>query len=141
MNVIIVASVGRIDDTAMSMSVFRDDHLLHHIHEWNNDRCRLEFDIELPCRLKLQVSGKNQFDTRVDPAGNILADKFVKIEGLALDRIWVKKWMLESKIFDFHGEEGYITHSNYFGKNGYAEINIPYTDSLEFWLDILALDQ
>lgn len=141
MKIVIVASVGKIDHTAMSMQIFRDDKLLEQVTEWPDGRCRLEFDVEIPCKLHIRVDGKDLHDTIVDPSGNILADKFVKIEGIALDKIWIKKWMLESKILDFRSDAGSTSTSNYLGSNGTATISIPYSDPLECWLDILALDQ
>lgn len=141
MNIIIIASVGKIDDTVMSMSVFRDDTMIARITDWPDDKCRLELEIDIPCKLHIRVDGKGLYDTLVDPDGNILSDKFVKIEGIALDKIWIKKWMLESKILDFRADNGSISTSNYLSTNGTATMNIPYKDPLECWLEILALDQ
>lgn len=125
----------------MSLSIYNNDRLIESVAEWSDRPKRLEFEIELPAMLIFKTDGKHVYDTLVDEQGNILSDKYIKVDGLCFDGVWIKKWMLESEIFDFVANDGSHSRSNYFGRNGQGKIDIPYSDALDFWLEIMSVDQ
>jgi len=90
----------------------------------------IDFETDLPVRVEFETFGKGKFDTQVDKDGNILQDKHILIDGVCIDGIWVKKWYIESRLFQPIG-------SNYFGQNGTYWFEIPYIDIMDFWLDTL----
>lgn len=104
-------------------------------HPWN-----VEFDVALPVRLTFEVWGKDMHDTLVDDRGGILQDKFVRIDGLMIDRVWVKKWLLESRLIQFYPTGDTMVLTNYLGKNGQAVLEITHDNSLDFMLDLTASD-
>ena len=101
---------------------------------------RLEIQTQVPLVLKIQVDGKHRDDTMVGESGEILEDKCVVVEGLAVDGIWLKKWYLESRAFDFRDHQGLCRSTNYFGTNGEATFRITTLDLLDFWLETMCVD-
>lgn len=96
---------------------------------------RIVFGVGLPMTLEFKVAGKSLDDTQVDVQGNILNDKFLKITHMSINDIWIKKWLLERKIF-----QSEFGSSNYFGHNGCYHFTIASTNLLDFWLDTMLVD-
>lgn len=122
-----------------------------HTTIWANDReiwrgmgekdsHEYQFDLMLPGRIFIDVCGKKPFDTEVDESGKIVSDKHVLVRSMALDGIWVKKWMMESRIWLFRDTEGLEKFTNYFGTNGRGIFSIDHADILDFWLDCQVVD-
>jgi len=132
---ILIESVP-LNNQHMSIAVYEQGHLLGSVQEWAANTARIDIVVEPPFVLEMQVSGKDQFDTQVDEQGNIIADKCLKIKGLAVDGIWIKSWLLESRVIEFVDLNGNVRHTNYLGQNGVAKFHMP-QDALEFWLDTL----
>lgn len=140
MKILIDLSIGKVNNKAMTLSLYNHNHHLLSITEWKNNKEILEFDLNLPIELKFKTDGKHKFDTIVDDSGNIIADKFIRIDGICVDGRWIKTWMLEGKLIQFTENLGDTKISNYFGKNGIGMFSIPYEDLLEFWLETM-IDQ
>jgi hypothetical protein len=85
--------------------------------------------------VEFEINGKLPNDTQVDSNGNIVQDKFIAVESMSVDGIWIKRWMLESRIF-----ESAYGKTNYFGQNGIVQFQIPYSDIMQFWLDTVTVD-
>lgn len=106
---------------------------------WCDDRIRLDFAVQLPLLLEIWVTGKHLHDTEVGSGGEILQDKCVIIDHMAIGGIWLKKWYLESQAFEFC-DDAQQRRTNYLGQNGVARFQIASQDLLDFWLDTLCVD-
>jgi len=133
--------VSRLNHRAMGLVVRCNDVIAYSSPEVADDAFEINIESGLPLNVEFVTSGKRWNDTMVDQNGNIIQDKFLLIESMSVDGIWIKKWMIESRIFEFVGENGIQTRSNYFGTNGVGKFSIPHQDILEFWLDTLVVDQ
>lgn len=133
--------VGRLHGKAMGLVVTCNDAVVYDCQEVPNDVLELHIESSLPLEIRFETSGKKPDDTLVDDHGNILQDKFLLVDSMAIDDIWIKKWMLESRIFKFVSHSGHRSTSNYFGANGTGTFSIPHKDILDFWLDTLVVDQ
>lgn len=78
------------------------------------------FDIQLPTKIKLVVSGKDMnLDTKVDKHGKIIQDLYVKIVKISLDGIALEDHFLfqQTKLITDDG----IQPGNYLGFNGHVD--------------------
>ena len=125
----------------MAVDVFCNRNLLYTSDPLiSGDTLDLTFFVELPQELSIIVSGKNIGDTKVNEKGKILKDKCVIVESMSVDGIWIKKWILESRIFFFQDESGESRWTNYFASNGCAKMKLP-SDIMDFWLETVIVDQ
>jgi hypothetical protein len=134
--------VGRYRGESMSMLIKANDTVIveYTENEISGDRLTIDFECAAPMILDIEVNGKNVNDTMVGPSGEILEDKCVVVENMSVDRIWLKKWYLESRAFEFQHNTGTNQNTNYFGQNGRARFRIHTEDLLEFWLDTMCVD-
>jgi len=75
-----------------------------------------------PGKVQFIVSGKLPGQTEVDLQGNILSDKFIRVDRLVVNHIPLKSWALENRILDFETNNENHRLTNYFGENGTAHI-------------------
>lgn len=129
--------VGILEGRSLEMKVRDKDRILYHHCDTVLDDFKLELTVTIPTDLIFEISGKGANDTHLSADGTVVADKFFRVDALCINGIWVKKWQLESRVFDFQGDLGESNHSNYWGFNGKARLVLP-GDLLEFWLDMLA---
>ena len=131
-------SIGHIDNKTMHLEILDNDIVVYQNHNIVDSKFFVEFESCLPTTLKINVSGKGFNDTRVDDQGNILSDKFIKLDYLNVDRIPVKSWVLENGCIQFLTEHNQVLKTNYFGFNGCATVDLNYNDSFDFHLTQLA---
>lgn len=132
---------GEAHGTRMGLTVTANLSTVFQAQSLTCDTLDIEFVCDLPLTLQFRVDGKMPEDTEVDDQGNVIKDKCVILDALCINGIWVKKWMLENKVIRFVPDSGQQRINNYFGQNGLAIFTIPYTDMLEFWLDLMTVDQ
>ena len=131
---------GRAYGNRMGLTVIANSNLIYQSNQLCDDTLDLEFVSNLPLTLEFQVYGKTPGDTEVDHEGRILRDKCVILDGLSINDMWIKKWMLENKLISFCPDSARPRINNYFGQNGVASFNIPQSNLLEFWLDVMTVD-
>jgi hypothetical protein len=82
-----------------------------------------DLEVPFPCNLVIEVSGKNMnTDTQVNEAGQVIADKFVKVSKMHVGRIPV----LEKNLFalcNYHKEDGTTANDTYWGWNGTIDLD------------------
>lgn len=132
---------GEAYGTRMGLTVTANASTVFQAQSLTSDILDIEFTSKLPLTLQFRVDGKMPEDTEVDDQGNVIKDKCVILDALCINGIWIKKWMLENKTIVFVPDSGQQRINNYFGQNGTANFTIPYTDMLEFWLDLMTVDQ
>lgn len=116
--------VGDLDGHTMGLTVLANKQIIFK-QDTNLDKIfTVEFNIDIPGKVEFIVNGKGPLDTKVDIEGNILQDKFLKIESMSIDRMPVPKWTLESKLVEF-AHNNQINYTNYFGYNGQGTIWVP----------------
>ncbi len=129
--------IGRYLNTTMSLKVQVNKEILLDVDQFLQDWHELEFSTTLPLTVEFETMGKMPGDTIVDNDGNILQDKFISIEQMSVDGIWIKQWILESKLFENTTSD---IKTNYLGQNGITRFQIPYSDIMQFWLDTITVD-
>ena len=99
--------------------------------EWNN-YC-------IPTTINIITDGKdNNNDTLLDDKGNVIKDKFLRIDEISIDKKPIDTNALY-KIIKIHTVEKQLIYSNYVGFNGVTSINLEYSDSLIAHLQINSL--
>lgn len=93
---------------------------------------QITLDITLPSAIRIKFSGKNNNDTVMDENGNIIEDKFIKIEKFLLDDILVPDWILHEK-FSYTTDKHDELPLSFIGHNGSAIIDIPEDDVFKFY--------
>jgi hypothetical protein len=109
------------------------DKIIYNSNDIKEPTLTLCFDMTLDQDLVIRVDGKRRNDTKIDADGNILQDKFIRVDRVLINRMPVAKWILESKFFQFENQQGQISTSNYFGQNGQTCVNFG-GDLLRFFL-------
>lgn len=127
--------IGFFQGHSMSLIVRANDKIVLDCNQFSKPYHDLEFQCTLPLTLEFEINGKSINDTVVDAQGQIIEDKFIVVESMSVGGIWIKRWMLESRIFD-----SVLGKTNYFSQNGTAQFQIPYTDIMRFWLDTVTVD-
>ena len=102
---------------AMSMDILANGQLVNRIHNNTQETLHISQKIQLPCEIKILLSGKNLEDTLVQD-GKIIADKYVKLKSLSLGKIPVKEHVLFN-ICEVNDE----LRDTYWGRNGTVVIN------------------
>lgn len=116
---------GRIEDRHMNLSVLHDgkSYMLEPTFENDIGRSSLSLCIELPTDIYFVVSNKGPNDTTVDANGNILADCYIKLTDLSLDKFSINKDILGRRV-TLTADNGQIVNSNYMGFNGTAVLKL-----------------
>jgi hypothetical protein len=74
----------------------------------------IDFVVDLPVEIKIEVWNKNlDTDTAIDSHGNILKDKFLRVDHVHLARLPIDKQLL-AQMFEIHTDAG-IKNNLYFG--------------------------
>lgn len=132
--------VGRVNGDPMSITVLANGSKIYFDEKPKNNTIHLDFFCNLPTKIVFEVGNKNIYDTKLDISGNIIEDKFIKVEKMIVDRLSIPQWILESKLFRFVPNKGEIKFTNYFGANGRASMSIKESDSFDFFLELLSVD-
>jgi len=103
---------------AMGVNVYADDVLIDSYHGNTSSLVTVRKDINLPCTVKVELSGKTNKDTRVED-GEIVEDKYVKLVGMRLGRIPVNDANMFKVCTTDDGR-----NDVFWGRNGTVEINI-----------------
>lgn len=129
-------SVGHFENRSMSLTIMLENQILYQCDQIFEKNLDFKFDIAPNQNLTICVDGKEKNFTKVDADGNILEDMHVKIDQVIINSMPIKKWILETKFFNFLTNDGKISTSNYFGQNGKTHIKIE-QDLLKFFLNLL----
>lgn len=132
-------NVEKYNDSVMSLQVKSGNQTLY--SSTNPDQhVVIEFESQLPATISLRVKGKIFNETLVDSSGQILQDKHIKINRVAIDNMPVEKWVLEKKLIKFCPDIGDPRYTNYFGSNGVGYLNINFNNSFKYFLHLLQKD-
>jgi len=124
--------IGHYNGT-MSLDIVVNGRNILHKGSFESDRYSFATEVEWPCLVELQVSGKNQNqDTLVDESGQVVKDKYIKLLNLQVGGI-------ESRLNNITLQTDTTELTNtYFGFNGTVPINFDGPDSFMWHLKQLA---
>ena len=89
----------------------------------NADDCStFQIKLNLPDKIVLLVSNKNEFDTVVDEQGNIVQDRYIQLQEASLDGFELNYNFLHKKIKILTLDNNEVI-SSYFGFNGSVELD------------------
>jgi len=91
----------------------------------------VDIDVELPTTVEFQLSGKNPSDTVVKN-GEILADKYVKLETIVVDGFTIFPYQVSERYLTLTTNNTTIS-ADYWGVNGIAKFTIDQDDPA-LWL-------
>jgi len=78
--------IGNYNGT-MRMTIFINDVLIEDYKKFDSEHVVFKHNIPWPSTMKILLTGKNlSCDTKVDPDGKILADKFIELKKILVDR-------------------------------------------------------
>jgi hypothetical protein len=118
--------IGHCNGT-MSMQVFVDDVKMSNFDTFNSDSIIVKHQFNWPATIKIVTSNKDlSCDTLVDNNGNIVADKFIQLTKILVDRVDPGMPFLNSLILDT-GENK--INSLYWGFNGIVNLIFDESDS------------
>jgi len=121
---------------SMSANLVANNKIVHTCKFFQPGINKVCINVELPTTINIITDGKdNNIDTLLDDKGNVLNDKFLKIEQMFLDHKPIDPNALY-KIIKIHTVDNQLIYSNYIGFNGVTSINLEYSDSLIAHLEI-----
>ena len=135
-NIELVIKSGTLEDQGLDLSIVCNDKMMWQKTNMTAELTRINLQLHLPLTMELLVSGKKHNDTLIDNQIQILADKFLRVDHMCINGMWIKKWVIEKKLF-----QSEFGCSNYFGHNGSYYFRIPSTDILDFWIDTMTVDR
>lgn len=115
---------------SMGMDIFYNDSLLLSKKSFESDTFTFTSTLDLPGTVSMHVYGKNPLDTLVDDGGNVIADKYIKLEELLIDRVPLH--ILSLINLPELECQGQLLRTNYWGFNGTVRIKMEHEDSF-FW--------
>tara|TARA_R100001079_G_scaffold110911_1_gene88330 strand:+ start:5291 stop:5668 length:378 start_codon:yes stop_codon:yes gene_type:complete len=123
----------------MSAKFVANKKILQTVKKFSPGINNVSIDVELPTTINIITDGKdNNNDTLLDDKGNVIKDKFLRIDEISIDKKPIDTNALY-KIIKIHTVEKQLIYSNYVGFNGVTSINLEYSDSLIAHLQINSL--
>ena len=112
---------GKTNDDYMNLKIVHENSEYSVVP--NADDCStFQIKLNLPDKIVLSVSNKNEFDTVVDDQGNIVQDRYIQLQEASLDGFELNHHFLHKKIKLTTTNNNEVT-SNYFGFNGFVELD------------------
>ena len=125
-------SIGHYNGT-MSMKIMSGGKQLLSIDQFEKNTFEFTTDINWPDAVEFIVSNKGPLDTEVGASGEILQDKFIKLESLIVDRMSVHILALLDCV-ELETKDQ-ILKTNYWGFNGCARLKFDRDDTLSWHLN------
>jgi len=115
------------------MQIFVNDTLVVNHASFDTNHFVFEKLVSWPSQIKIVVSNKNlSCDTQVDEQGKIVADKYIELKKVLVDRVESSIAYLNSPILDTGDNK---INSCYWGFNGVVNLNFDQTDSFIWHLN------
>ena len=112
---------------SMGLNFFNKDILIKEIPSFTETEFVITENIEFPTTIYFDVFGKDKFDTDVDENNNILADKYIQLTDLIVDKAPIHILSL-IKLCKLETNDK-ILYNNYWGFNGRVTINFEEVNS------------
>jgi len=126
--------VGYVNNRGPSLTVIANQQPVYFGHPAEG-KLSLEFDIEFPSHITIEVGGKDVMDTIVDENNEIVADKYILVQRVSIDNMPIKRNILENKMFGFiQKSDQQVRWTNYFGQNGHCDLIWSDLDSFDLLL-------
>jgi|LakMenEpi03Aug12_release.lakeMendotaPanAssembly.Ray.scaffolds.fasta_scaffold163543_4 hypothetical protein len=91
-------------------------------------------DIALPTTIEFHLGNRKDNDT-ITSNGEIVADKFIRIDSLEIDGFFIESWQLPEESFYFETDQHTKIFSYYWSRNGVAKLIIDKDDAALWLLD------
>lgn len=125
-------SAGSINNQYMLLSIGIENKTTKPIHV--ADKFTFATDVRLPAEIEFHLNGRLENDTVVHN-GEIVADKFIKLESLEIDGFFIESWQLPEEFFFFNSSENTNLFTAYWARNGVAKLIIDKDDPALWLLD------
>jgi uncharacterized pyridoxamine 5'-phosphate oxidase family protein len=120
----------------MDMQIFVNDQLKCSYIQSDNDHVTFKQLVDWPSVVKIVLTNKNNLhDTSVDNHGKVIADKYIELKEIVVDRMPANQTVINSICLNTTDS---IINSCYWGFNGVVYIQLDQHDSFEWHLKNLA---
>jgi hypothetical protein len=124
---------GRCNNSSMCLNISDAERQLDYLENVDQGIRELQYDIYLPNKINLHLSGKNhKTDTKIDSKGNIIADKYIKLISMSLGGIPINSANLFKNCR--YTVDNKIDFNTYWGFNGLVEIEFKENNFLKWHL-------
>lgn len=117
----------------MGMDIGYNNSLLLSKESFDTDTFTFTTRLDLPGELVINLYNKGPVDTLVDDNGHIIADKYIKLEELIIDRVPLH--ILSLINLPELNNNRQLIKTNYWGFNGAVRIKLLHADSFLWHLD------
>jgi hypothetical protein len=121
--------VGRVNDQSMTMVVLHNNQ--KKVYSKLDEKFSVEIAITFPTTVKLILLGKKNTDTVFDENQNVVQDKFIKLDKLAVDNLRCNALYLKNKT-KLTTTDNQVVYDNYWGSNGEVALEFDQQNSV-FW--------
>ena len=114
----------------MSMEFFINGQSIDRYEQLSDGIFNWRTEFTFPSTLQIKLDGKQPFDTQLDDNGKIVADKYIKLLDIVVDRLSCAKYYVNKTMLIT--DQGKQIASDYWGFNGSVELDFPQQNSF-FW--------
>lgn len=133
-NLILNLDIGLVDQQSMSAEIYVDDLLISHRQIFDQPSTSIDLEIKLPCKIMIQLSGRNNNDTKIDQQGNILQDKYIHLKNIEIFDTTIDSYKIPEKILKYKPDHLIQLKNRFFwNRNGKVILSIDQADPL-VWL-------
>ena len=117
--------IGRYNGT-MGMAIFSNDQEVLHQEYFDDNSFEFTTELTWPGTVVIKLFNKQIKDTEIDSQGNILNDKYIKLDRLIIDKIVVDDEILRDFVVLDAGNQ--LLTERYWGFNGTVKLNFEEED-------------
>lgn len=130
--------VGHYDDRGLNLQVSANGIEKHFFERVSTDTLVFSLDVDLPCVIEFNVSGKKIDDLVVDHHGNVINDTYFEIKKLILHDInecEIDAWFIPEEILEFRSYPDLLGPKTFWSQNGTANLKFDNNDIVIWFLN------
>jgi len=133
-NLILNLDIGLVDQQSMTAEIYVDGLPVDHQPIFDQTSTSIDLEIELPCKIMIQLSGRTDNDTKIDQQGNILQDKYIHLKNIEIFDTTIDSYKIPEKFLEYRPDHSIKLKNRFFwNRNGKVILSIDQADPL-VWL-------
>jgi hypothetical protein len=127
--------IGHYDNCGLNLEIDINNKSRIKFSNLSIDKLKFTLDIDLPCKIKFNVTGKLDKNPVVDELGNIIKDQFIEFKSLVIEEVngcVLDSWFFPDTHLYFQTTTG-IGSKTYWSQNGTATLDLD-EDDIIIWL-------
>ena len=119
--------VAQLHGKSMSMEFFMGDQTLEKYEQLDDGIFVWSCQLNFPSTIGIKLTNKEPNDTELEKDGNIIADKYIKLLDIVVDRLPCAKYYVNKVMLTT--DQGKEITSDYWGFNGFVKLDFTQANS------------